>query len=144
MIPQVAFSIFALASWYGEAYRGKPMANGQPFDPAALTCAIDGYAFGTQLRIYCPATERAVTVTVTDRPGPACRRYGRIIDLSVAAFTALAHPDLGMIKVRYSVLTNLPAAVESQAVPQGWVPGLLEVGRSGVAFVRIKPSPITP
>jgi rare lipoprotein A len=75
------------------------MANGQPFNPAAMTCASWDYPFGTKLRIEHNA--KAVVVTVTDR-GPAKRLYrkGRKLDLSRAAFKQLAPLDKGLIRVR--------------------------------------------
>lgn len=85
------------ASWYGEGYRGKTMANGQPFDPDALTCAAWRWALGTRLKVTEPRSGRAVIVEVTDR-GPAAWT-GCILDLSSAAFRRLAHPDLGKIRV---------------------------------------------
>lgn len=74
------------------------MANGQPFDPDQFTAASWFYPLGTRVRVtHC---NRAVVVTITDR-GPAKRlvRQGRVIDLSHAAFAALADPDLGLIDV---------------------------------------------
>lgn len=86
-----------IASWYGEDHRGKLMANGKTFDPAALTCASWHYPFGTRLRVWSGA--RQVEVTVTDR-GPNRRFKTRIIDLSEAAFARLAPLDKGLTRVR--------------------------------------------
>ncbi len=87
------------ASFYGEELRGELMANGQPFDPDQLIAASWFYPFGTRIRVF--HRDRSVVVTITDR-GPAKRlvRQGRIIDLSRAAFEALANPHLGLIPVR--------------------------------------------
>lgn len=94
------------ASWYGEAHRGRLMANGQPFDPDGLTAASWFYPLGTKVRVTLrdsassTASPRTVIVTITDR-GPAkdLLRSGRIIDLSRAAFQQLAPPNLGLISV---------------------------------------------
>lgn len=85
-----------IASWYGEELRGSPMANGQPFNPSLFTCATWLYPMGTVLRVEHEG--RYVLVLVTDR-GPHKRYKKRIIDLSYAAFSSLAHPDLGLIEV---------------------------------------------
>jgi rare lipoprotein A len=87
-----------LASWYGEAHRGLPMANGQPFDPNRLTAASWVYPLGTKVLVT--HESQSVIVEITDR-GPAKRlfRRGRKIDLSRAAFATLADPDLGLIDV---------------------------------------------
>ena len=100
----IALSIIAgnsraqTASWYGEDHRGKPMANGRPFNPDALTAASWFYPLGTRVRVI--AGHSSVVVTITDR-GPAKRlvRRGRMIDLSAAAFRQLARPELGLITV---------------------------------------------
>jgi peptidoglycan lytic transglycosylase len=90
-----------VASWYGEAHRGKPMANGKKFDPDQLTAASWFYPLGTRVRVALQSDpERTVLVTITDR-GPARRyvRRGRIIDLAQAAFKELASPDEGLVRV---------------------------------------------
>lgn len=102
----VAVSMYARAtvptrtvttSWYGDAYRGKTMANGQPFDPDSMSCASWDYPLGTKLRITCG--RNSVTVEVTDR-GPAQNLLAsRQLDLSYAAFSKLADPSLGLVRV---------------------------------------------
>jgi rare lipoprotein A len=92
-----------LASWYGEAHRGKLMANGKKFNPDRLTAASWFYPLGTKVRVTARASDnsaRTVLVTVTDR-GPAHDLVGegRIIDLTHAAYKRLAHPDLGLVPV---------------------------------------------
>jgi rare lipoprotein A (peptidoglycan hydrolase) len=73
-----------LASWYGEAHRGRLMANGEKFDPVRLRSQ----------------PQRSVLVTITDR-GPAKRlvNEGRIIDLTHAAFKELSSPEAGLVPV---------------------------------------------
>lgn len=86
------------ASWYGDECKGRLMANGKPFDPGAMTCASWDYPLGTKLRVYCGW--RGVNVTVTDR-GPAKRLLStRRLDLSRAAFKAIAPLEQGVIPVR--------------------------------------------
>lgn len=91
------------ASWYGEEYRGRPMANGQPFDPEALTCASFDFPLGAWLRVRCLTTGRTVCVQVTDR-GPA-RRLMRLVDLSRAAFAEVAALRTGVVPVEVEMLT---------------------------------------
>jgi rare lipoprotein A (peptidoglycan hydrolase) len=77
------------ASWYGEEYRGRPMADrGRPFDPQALTCASWDYDLGTILEVT--SGKHVVHVVVTDR-GPSLERVedGVVIDLSRRAFELL-------------------------------------------------------
>jgi rare lipoprotein A len=98
-----------LASWYGEELRGRPMANGKPFDPDQLTAASWFHPLGTRVRVWLVESEGAtfVDVTITDR-GPARRlvQQGRIIDLGRAAFAKLAYPDRGLVRVRVEQLSE--------------------------------------
>ena len=92
-----------MASWYGEERRGRLMANGKRFNPDRLTAASWFYPLGTKVRVTLNSasrTPRSVTVKITDR-GPAKElvRDGRVIDLALAAFKQLAHPDLGLVSV---------------------------------------------
>lgn len=86
------------ASWYGEAHRGQPMANGHRFDPDNFTAASWFFPIGT--KVVVTHDDQSVVVEITDR-GPARRlvQEGRKIDLSRAAFAKLADPDLGLIDV---------------------------------------------
>ena len=102
--PQVQHSrSVGAASWYGEAHRGKLMANGRKFDPNKLTAASWFYPLGAKVRVvrHSPGhSPRSVTVTITDR-GPAWDlvQDGRIIDLSQGAFRRLGNPDAGLLPV---------------------------------------------
>lgn len=92
-----------VASWYGEAHRGKLMANGKRFDPDKYTAASWFYPLGTIVRVTLHSSghpRRSVLVTITDR-GPArdLVREGRIIDLGRAPFKHLAQPDNGLVYV---------------------------------------------
>ena len=91
-----------LASWYGEAHRGKLMANGRRFDPDKLTAASWSYPLGTRIRVSVQSQpQRNIIVTITDR-GPAASlvERGRIIDLSHAAFRVLEKPGKGLVRVK--------------------------------------------
>ena len=91
------------ASWYGEAHRGRVMANGKKFDPDKLTAASWFYPLGAQVKVVrrVPGRPlRSVLVTITDR-GPArdLVENGRVIDLTHAAFKRLGNPDVGLLPV---------------------------------------------
>ncbi|SCE86635.1 septal ring lytic transglycosylase RlpA family protein [Micromonospora mirobrigensis] len=86
------------ASFYDE---GQMTANGETFDPSALTAAHKTLPFNTKVRVTNPENGKSVVVRINDR-GPYVD--GRCIDLSRAAFEAIASVDLGELTVRYEVL----------------------------------------
>ncbi|MGI5212485.1 septal ring lytic transglycosylase RlpA family protein [Plantactinospora sp. CA-290183] len=86
------------ASYYDQ---GQVTANGEAFDPDALTAAHKTLAFNTRVRVTNPDNGRSVVVRINDR-GPFVD--GRCIDLSRGAFAAIASLDQGELNVRYEVL----------------------------------------
>ncbi|MER7460377.1 septal ring lytic transglycosylase RlpA family protein [Micromonospora sp. NPDC126480] len=86
------------ASFYSE---GQLTANGEYFDPSAMTAAHKTLPFNTKVRVTNPATGKSVTVRINDR-GPFIE--GRCLDLSRAAFAAIAPLSAGHVEVRYEVL----------------------------------------
>lgn len=89
------------ASHYGvgDGYHGKRTASGQIFNAYGLSVAHRSLPFGTKLQITNPSNGRAVIVRVNDR-GPY--EYSRDLDLSYGAFSELAAPSRGVVKVCYS------------------------------------------
>lgn len=78
------------------------MANGKPFDPNKYTCASWDYPLGTMLSVS--ANGKTVAVVCTDR-GPHKRLLKtRQLDLSRAAFRALASLTTGLVQVTVEVL----------------------------------------
>ncbi|MFG3580992.1 septal ring lytic transglycosylase RlpA family protein [Micromonospora chersina] len=96
--PKVVDSGSCGASFYDE---GQMTANGETFNPDALTAAHKTLPFNTRVRVTNPANGKSVVVRINDR-GPYID--GRCIDLSRAAFAAIASTDLGELTVRYEVL----------------------------------------
>ncbi|MDZ5445495.1 septal ring lytic transglycosylase RlpA family protein [Micromonospora sp. 4G57] len=86
------------ASFYDE---GQMTANGETFNPDALTAAHKTLPFDTKVRVTNPANGKSVVVRINDR-GPYVD--GRCLDLSRAAFQAIASVDLGEVTVKYEVL----------------------------------------
>jgi len=81
------------------------MANGKELDDNAKTVASWDYKFGTVLLVKNLENGKTVRVMVSDR-GPARRLYrmGRIVDLSRAAFSAIADPRKGVIRIEIKEL----------------------------------------
>jgi rare lipoprotein A len=85
------------ASWYGGAHRGKTTANGEKFDPSALTAAHRTLPLGTEVKVTNLANGESVNVRINDR-GPYVRR--RVIDLSDAAARKIGMHAKGTAEVR--------------------------------------------
>ena len=90
-----------VASWYGEAFRGKKTANGEIYDPDKLTAAHRRLPFGTLVKVTDLSNNRQVIVRINDR-GPYKR--GRIIDLSLAAARQLGMVKKGLAKVKVEII----------------------------------------
>lgn len=89
------------ASWYGAECQGLATANGERFDRAALTAAHRSLPFGTVIVVTNPQNGKSVQVRVNDR-GPWVA--GRHLDLSEAAFAAIAPLNAGVIPVRVELI----------------------------------------
>jgi rare lipoprotein A len=90
-----------LASFYAMSFAGKKTANGDSFDPDALTMAHRTLPFGTRVRVTNTRNHRSVEVVVNDR-GPMVA--GRIADLSPAAARAIGLTDDGVAEVMLEVV----------------------------------------
>ncbi len=86
------------ASYYAT---GTTTANGEAFDPNAFTAASKTLAFNTRVQVTNTANGKSVTVRINDR-GPFVA--GRCLDLTRAAFAAIASLGAGVITVQYQVL----------------------------------------
>lgn len=91
---------YAVASWYGPDFHGRPTASGEQFNMYAMTCAHRELPFGTKLKVINASNGKSVSVVVNDR-GPFIP--GRDIDLSYAAAKeiGLIGPGTGRVKIEY-------------------------------------------
>ena len=87
-----------LASFYGSPQQ---TANGEQFNPRALTAAHRTLPFGTKVRVTNVRSGRTVTVRINDR-GPFVP--GRVIDLSQAAAEELGIVGRGLAKVKLDIV----------------------------------------
>lgn len=98
-------ALAGIASFY---WQDQMTANGERFDPRAMTAAHRTLPFNTMLRVTRIDSGRSVVVRVNDR-GPF--KPSRVIDLSKAAAMALGFEQQGLTRVRIDVLPG--AAVHS-------------------------------
>ena len=89
------------ASYYGNELAGNRTANGERFNPQALTAAHRSLPMGTRLRVTNVANGKSVVVRINDR-GPFAR--GRILDVSLAAARQIAMIRSGTARVRLEIL----------------------------------------
>jgi rare lipoprotein A len=92
-----------VASWYGRSHAGRPTANGERFNPQAMTCAHRTLKLGSVVAVTNIATGQNITCRVNDR-GPYIR--GRVLDLSEQAAMRLGVGDKGLLRVRIEVVNN--------------------------------------
>jgi rare lipoprotein A len=89
------------ASYYGADFAGRTTANGETFDPNAMTAAHKTLPFGTQVQVTNPSSGASVTVRINDR-GPYID--GRCLDLSTAAFDQIIGTGAGVGQVEWQVV----------------------------------------
>lgn len=89
------------ASWYGRRHAGRLTANGERFDPQAMTCAHRSLPLGSVVRVTDLTTGKNVALEVNDR-GPYVK--GRILDLSEGAARKLGIGGKGVTMVRLEVI----------------------------------------
>lgn len=86
-----------IASYYGKRFAGRLTANGERFNPRAMTAAHKTLPFGSRVRVTHARTGKSVIVRINDR-GPYIR--GRTIDLSRAAAE-----EIGLIRAGHGRVT---------------------------------------
>jgi rare lipoprotein A len=94
-----------LASWYGDAFDGKPTANGEIFDMRAISAAHATLPMPCLVEVTNLENGRTLTVRLNDR-GPY--HPGRIIDLSRAGAEQLGFYMKGTAKVRVRYVGPAP------------------------------------
>ena len=92
------------ATWYGARFAGHKTANGERFDPSAMTAAHRTLPFGTWVEVRRVDTGAAVRVRITDR-GPFGDE-GRVIDLSRGAADKLGIVRTGVARVELRVVVG--------------------------------------
>ena len=92
------------ASFYGasDGFSGKTTANGETYDPNALTAAHRTLPFGTRVRVTNLQNGKQVVVRINDR-GPY--KNGRIIDLSKRAAGIIGITYNGVARVKLERLS---------------------------------------
>ncbi len=90
-----------VASWYGEDYHGRAMANGDIYDMYANTIAHKDLPLGTKVELKNPRTGQTAQAVITDR-GPYIA--GRDIDLSYGLASQLSLVENGVDTLEMEIL----------------------------------------
>lgn len=132
-------STYAVASWYGREFQGRPTSSGETFDMYKKTCAHKDYPFGTKIMVTNPMNGKTVECVVNDR-GPFVE--GRDLDLSYAAAREidLIGPGTGRVFIEIegrdiSYIRNVQVRTRALTGPYA-----IQVGSfaEGVNAVRLK------
>ncbi len=91
---------YAVASWYGPDFNGRPTSSGEIFNMYSMTCAHKEYPFGTKVKVTNVANNKTAECVVNDR-GPFVE--GRDIDLSYAVAKEIGIIGTGTGKVFLAV-----------------------------------------
>jgi rare lipoprotein A (peptidoglycan hydrolase) len=91
------------ASHYGvgDSYHGRTTANGETYNAYGNSVAHRSLPFGTRLKVTNQSNGKSVIVRVNDR-GPYVG--GRDLDLSYGAFSSIASPSQGHVRVCYTTV----------------------------------------
>ncbi len=92
-----------VASWYGQAFQGRPTASGEIYDMDRLTAAHRDLPLGTKVRVTNLSNGRSVALRINDR-GPYIS--GRLIDVSKAAARKLGFVGAGLTEVQIEILSR--------------------------------------
>lgn len=101
--PELNPEVLGIASVYANELRGRLTADGERYNPEALTAASLRFPLGTRVRVDNLANGKHVVVRINDR-GPYAP--GRIIDLSARAARALGLEKPGLAKVRLQAVDD--------------------------------------
>ena len=99
--PAAAYVQSGVASYYCCQFAGRLTANGERFNPGAMTAAHRYLRFGTYVRVTALRTGKSVVVRINDR-GPFVG--SRIIDLSAGAAAVIGIKGSGIGQVRLEVI----------------------------------------
>lgn len=102
---QPDYDAVGVASWYGDAFHGRPTANGEAFDMTLASAAHATLPLPSIVEVTNLENDRTVRLRVNDR-GPF--KPGRIIDVSRQAADQLGFRSKGVAQVRVRYVGPAP------------------------------------
>ena len=127
-----------IGSWYGDEFAGRLTANGEIFDPAAITAAHKTLPMPSVVRVTNLDNGKSLVVRINDR-GPFVS--GRIIDLSREAARLIGYKQDGLARVRVQILAEQTLRMEA-LTKRGEFPSLAanEQGAMPEVSAAVKPT----
>jgi len=135
-----------MASWYGDAFNGRPTSTGERFDMHALTAAHKTLPLPGLVEVTNLENGRRLVVRINDR-GPFVD--SRIIDLSREAASELGMLSQGVGRVRVRYLGRAPQQGggpllrASVPTPRGAVPASTPVSVAAIAPAPVAVAEVT-
>lgn len=135
-----------MASWYGDAFNGRPTSTGERFDMHALTAAHKTLPLPGLVEVTNLENGRRLVVRINDR-GPFVD--SRIIDLSREAASELGMLSQGVGRVRVRYLGRAPQQGggtllrASAPTPRGAVPASTPVSVAAIAPAPVAVAEVT-
>jgi rare lipoprotein A (peptidoglycan hydrolase) len=102
------------ATWYGPGFEGRVTKCGQVFHSSDLTASSNDLPCGTVIQVTDIDDGRSVVVTVDDTGD---FQHPTILDLSEAAFSALASPDTGVVNISVARMLSVAAPSWKSLLP---------------------------
>ncbi len=101
------YSAVGMASWYGDAFRGRRTANGEVYDVDGLTAAHPTMPLPSYARVTNLGNGYSVIVRVNDR-GPF--HGGRVMDVSSRVADVLDFKNIGTARIKVDYVGRAPLA----------------------------------
>ena len=98
--PKKLSTLSGLASYYSQNLEGSPTSSGERFTHSKYTCASNHVKLGTWLKVTNTNNGKWVYVKVNDRMHPRMAKKGRIVDLTISAFSKIGNLTSGILKVK--------------------------------------------
>lgn len=107
-LQQNQYQEIGIASWYGNEFKGRKTANGEIYNPNALTAAHRTLPMPSWVKITNLDNNKSIIARVNDR-GPFSKK--RIIDVSQEVATRLGFKNIGTAKVKVELLPKTTAEI---------------------------------
>jgi len=101
---------YGVASFYSDAFDGRPTASGEKYDKSKMTAAHKELPFGTMIRVTRLDNKRSVILRVNDR-GPFIS--GRVLDVSKVAAQKLGLIRDGIAEIKLEVVKERDLSKET-------------------------------